>query len=595
MKKILIVLFVLASAIGFGQTPTYPEKTNRYINDFANVIPDEKEESLAEICKSIETESSSQIVVVTTNDVDKEYPIEDYSIQLARNWGIGQKGVDNGLLILICPDNHKARVEVGYGLEGILTDALTRRMQDKYFKPNFRNGDFYTGIQQILSSIKSTISPEAIQQQKTFAAQKEKESQEAWSNFWDGVLYVIFFGIIAVLLFFGIKKQIEKQRAIKEEEERNQREIERKKHEAELAEQRLIAKAKKFESQIRSKYTEIKSAIISMGDFLNAKEILNALEDIFTIIKSEIEKAKYVDYESIVNEGNKKIDSLCNDILNKFEIRTKVYSFVNNEFPNLKKYEPDFEKTISTTKLNYNTYDKSLWAKGFKIEDCSLERFYITYSAVEALQKEAQNNIQVADFKSAANNIKKAEDQILVLKAYKDSLEIINNKIKTSNDYIQKSFTVFNKILLSIDEAYSHKYVKAKSLHIWKEQKNNITFKLTENYTNPIEEQKRIEDFFKTLESYKNAANSDVQEETARLKRIKDAEDRKRREEEEEERRRRRRREEEEEEERRRRSYSSTSYDSGSSSFGSSSSSSDSGSSSFGGGDFGGGGSSSDW
>ena len=154
-----MLFFLFITFFGFAQEPFYPDKTNRYINDFANVIPDDKEEELNDICKNIEKQSSAQVVVITTNNVEKEYPIELYSIQLAKKWGIGQKGIDNGLLILICPNNRKSRIEVGYGLEGILTDVLTKRIQDQNFKPNFRKGDFYTGIKQVLISIKSEIDP----------------------------------------------------------------------------------------------------------------------------------------------------------------------------------------------------------------------------------------------------------------------------------------------------------------------------------------------------------------------------------------------------------------------------------------------------
>lgn len=592
MKKTLTICLAFICSFVFAQSPTIPEKTNRFINDFANVIPDEKEESLASICKNIEIESSAQVVVVTTDDLDKDYPISDYSIQLAKKWGIGQKGVNNGLLILICPKNHKSRIEVGYELEGVLTDALTSKMQSEYFKPNFRQGDFYTGIYQVISAIKTKISPEAIRQRELLQHQQEKESSQAKENFLNGLMYVLFFGIIAVFLFFVIKKHIDRQRGIKEEQERKENEIKRQKLEAELAEKKLIESSKKLENDFINNCSKIKLILTSENDYLNANNVLKAVEDIINITTSELNQAKYADYKNIISESQGKINFLCSDILTKIEIKKNVYLFVNKTFPDLKRYETTFEEVTSKTKKFFDSYDKSIWGKSFDINDCSKEKFQSVYSTIDQFQKDAQNQIQNLEFDKALDLIKKAEDQILILKSFVDSIINLNEKINSANKYIESSYSLYNKIIQSIDETYNHKYVLNSTRKKWQSQRGNIVFSVTKDYSNPFTEMDRIKKFFTTLENYNTPALNNIEEETTRLKKIQDEEDRKRRERE------RKKREEEEEEERRRRnsSYSSSSslYDFGSSSS-SSSSSSDSGSSSFGGGDFGGGGSDSSW
>jgi len=591
MKKTLTICLAFICSFVFAQSPTIPEKTNRFINDFANVIPDEKEESLASICKNIEIESSAQVVVVTTDDLDKDYPISDYSIQLAKKWGIGQKGVNNGLLILICPKNHKSRIEVGYELEGVLTDALTSKMQSEYFKPNFRQGDFYTGIYQVISAIKTKISPEAIRQRELLQHQQEKESSQAKENFLNGLMYVLFFGIIAVFLFFVIKKHIDRQRGIKEEQERKENEIKRQKLEAELAEKKLIESSKKLENDFINNCSKIKLILTSENDYLNANNILKAVEDIINITTSELNQAKYADYKNIISESQGKINFLCSDILTKIEIKKNVYLFVNKTFPDLKRYETTFEEVTSKTKKFFDSYDKSIWGKSFDINDCSKEKFQSVYSTIDQFQKDAQNQIQNLEFDKALDLIKKAEDQILILKSFVDSIINLNEKINSANKYIESSYSLYNKIIQSIDETYNHKYVLNSTRKTWQSQRGNIVFSVTKDYSNPFTEMDRIKKFFTTLENYNTPALNNIEEETTRLKKIQDEEDRKRRERE------RKKREEEEEEERRRRnsSYSSSLYDFGSSSSSSSSSSSDSGSSSFGGGDFGGGGSDSSW
>lgn len=577
-----MLFFLFITFFGFAQEPFYPDKTNRYINDFANVIPDDKEEELNDICKNIEKQSSAQVVVITTNNVEKEYPIELYSIQLAKKWGIGQKGIDNGLLILICPNNRKSRIEVGYGLEGILTDVLTKRIQDQNFKPNFRKGDFYTGIKQVLISIKSEIDPEAIRQKKAYEEQKEKEASRMWSNLLNDFLLYTLYGIIFIILYSLIKKQIKKQKEIKLEKERKEKEIEHKKLEAELAEKELISRAKKLESQITLKFENIKSTLIDMGDFLNSKEVLKNLEELFLTIRKEIENAKYIEYDFIISTGTSKIDNLTYDILNKFQSKKNFEYFIKNDIENFKIYKNDFEKTIEETKYNYRNYDQSIWEKGFQITDCSIDKFLFTYSVLETIKNELLEDIKKSNFDLVNKKIKTAQDQISIIKTFKEALDVINNKIIESEKFIEKSQDKFEKILSSIDYVYSNQYVKLHTIKEWKNKRKEIImdhhfllFNIPVNYNNPIAEKNRIENFFISLEKYKKPALLDMEVETENIRRKKEEDLRKKR-------------QEEEEEERRRNSYRSSSNDFGSSS-------SDSGGSSFGGGDFGGGGSSSDW
>src|SRR5208283_5830563 len=74
------------------------------------------------------------------------YTIEDYGYQLGRHWGIGQKGTNNGALLIVAPREHKVRIEVGYGLEGELTDAISATIIQSYILPSFKRGDFNAGV-----------------------------------------------------------------------------------------------------------------------------------------------------------------------------------------------------------------------------------------------------------------------------------------------------------------------------------------------------------------------------------------------------------------------------------------------------------------
>jgi uncharacterized protein len=103
------------------------------------------EARLGQMLQAHEQSTAEQVVVVTLPDL-QGYPIEDFGYQLGRHWGIGQKGEDNGALLIVARDERKVRIEVGYGLEGRLTDAESALIINRIITPAFRQGDFPAGI-----------------------------------------------------------------------------------------------------------------------------------------------------------------------------------------------------------------------------------------------------------------------------------------------------------------------------------------------------------------------------------------------------------------------------------------------------------------
>ena len=91
----------------------------------------------------LERETGEQVVVVTLGSL-QGYPIEDFGYQLGRHWGIGQQGKNTGAILIVAPNERKVRIEVGYGLEGQLTDAASRIIIEREILPSFRSGDFNT-------------------------------------------------------------------------------------------------------------------------------------------------------------------------------------------------------------------------------------------------------------------------------------------------------------------------------------------------------------------------------------------------------------------------------------------------------------------
>lgn len=154
-SRFLLVAF--AGAFLAATTPAlaqdFPELTGRVV-DQADLLDPAQEGELTTKLAGLEAQSNRQLVVATVNSLDG-YDIADYGYQLGRIWGIGQDGSqnvggetekDNGVLLLIAPNDRKVRIEVGYGLEGILTDALSSMIIQNDILPAFRNDDMAGGI-----------------------------------------------------------------------------------------------------------------------------------------------------------------------------------------------------------------------------------------------------------------------------------------------------------------------------------------------------------------------------------------------------------------------------------------------------------------
>jgi uncharacterized protein len=139
-----IMLFALAVAPIAHAAMSFPALTGRVVDD-ANVLSDDTKNRLTQLLAQEETQTKTQIVVVTLQSLGG-YPIEDYGYQLGRHWGIGQKGKNTGAMIIVVPSDHKVRIEVGYGLEGVLTDAASKVVIDRYMVPAFKRGDYNGGV-----------------------------------------------------------------------------------------------------------------------------------------------------------------------------------------------------------------------------------------------------------------------------------------------------------------------------------------------------------------------------------------------------------------------------------------------------------------
>ena len=138
---IIINIFIPIISVNAIVQPT----NNFYVNDYANILSLETEEYIIEKSLAINNVDGTQIVVVTVPNLEGR-TIEDYALNLFRNFGIGDRENNNGLLLLLALEEREFRVEVGIGLEGILPDGKTGRFQDKYIIPFLKNNDWDNGI-----------------------------------------------------------------------------------------------------------------------------------------------------------------------------------------------------------------------------------------------------------------------------------------------------------------------------------------------------------------------------------------------------------------------------------------------------------------
>lgn len=149
-KTQLIVLFLLIglSANLFGQFPERPQQGS-LVNDFANVLTQQQEKQLLRQLSAFGGKTSTALIIVTIPDL-QGFDKSQYAVELAHKWGIGQKGKDNGILILVKPKTATSRGEayiaVGYGLEGVVPDIVANQIVDFEMIPEFKTGDYYAGL-----------------------------------------------------------------------------------------------------------------------------------------------------------------------------------------------------------------------------------------------------------------------------------------------------------------------------------------------------------------------------------------------------------------------------------------------------------------
>ena len=174
----IALAFLIATVAGAARAaPSFPPLSGRVV-DAAHVLPAPVVADLTAKLATLEMKTSRQLVVVTLPSL-QGYEIEEYGYQLGRVWGIGQKPLNNGALLIVAPKERRVRIEVGYGLEGVLTDALSEVILQTKVLPRFKAGDIPGGVSAGADALIEQLStdPSTAEQRVAAAAAARAQSQ----------------------------------------------------------------------------------------------------------------------------------------------------------------------------------------------------------------------------------------------------------------------------------------------------------------------------------------------------------------------------------------------------------------------------------
>ena len=185
-KTILIFFFLI---IAFSLNAVTVPELQGHVNDYANIL-DSRAAQIDQWLTAFEDKTTVQVVILTIPSLPEDYTIEEYSLRVAETWQLGQKGKDNGVLITVALNDHKMRIEVGYGLEGVLTDAQAKLIILRKMTPKFKENDYTGGLLDAVNDICGLITGDAALMEEYSKSESSEEDDP----------FFIILGIIMLIL-----------------------------------------------------------------------------------------------------------------------------------------------------------------------------------------------------------------------------------------------------------------------------------------------------------------------------------------------------------------------------------------------------------
>jgi uncharacterized protein len=194
LRYVALALTLLLTLV-CARAETFPPLTGRVV-DAANVLSAQTRADLTTKLADLETRSSIQLVVATVPSLERQ-EIEPYANDLFRAWKLGEAKQNNGVLLLVAPKEHRVRIEVGYGLEGTLTDALSKLIIVNAMTPRFKAGDFNGGITRGVDDVITTLTTDQSDWQKKPDLRQQDDSP--------GWLVALVFIFVIIIFFIAIR------------------------------------------------------------------------------------------------------------------------------------------------------------------------------------------------------------------------------------------------------------------------------------------------------------------------------------------------------------------------------------------------------
>ncbi|AYL93779.1 TPM domain-containing protein [Mucilaginibacter celer] len=190
-KKIIFSVWLLLYAmLAFAQD--FPERSNTLVTDYTNTLSPANKQQLESKLVAYNDSTSTQIAVVILKSVGS-YDINDYAQQLLRKWGIGQKDKNNGILVLVAINDRKVSIQTGYGAEGAVPDILTQQIIQNDFKPHFKQGDYYGGLDAGTTNLMKAMKGE-------YKAEKKAHKQGNGGGA-SGFIFLVVIVIVLMVIF----------------------------------------------------------------------------------------------------------------------------------------------------------------------------------------------------------------------------------------------------------------------------------------------------------------------------------------------------------------------------------------------------------
>ena len=196
MRKLFSYLLIFLALSAFADDiPGY----SGYVNDYAGVISEKDKASMESVAKEVEEKTGAQIAVLTVKSMSPYTSIDEFGMAVAEKWKVGEKDKDTGIIIILAMEERKVRIEVGYGLEGIINDAKAGRIIDNTMMPYFRGGDFSAGLRRGVFKIADIIGTE-------LNVELDEQIKMQDNTFTERLCMLIFFIIFVSIFLMMIRR-----------------------------------------------------------------------------------------------------------------------------------------------------------------------------------------------------------------------------------------------------------------------------------------------------------------------------------------------------------------------------------------------------